>query len=660
MLRSFRTIFVYFVFLAALAAHAVPITGSVEIANANARFLSDIEVTLYEATNGAPNVLGTALTDENGNFVIDSAVTTTNGTFYLKADVRRRVVFLTVLGTQLPDHAVINEITTVGSCYAMAQFMRTGVISGDPFRLYLASEMYTNIADSATGAISDVLLSSPNADQTNSLRMVRTLANVVNRSATNPYVALYFLIYTRPQGGDVPADISVGLANLARDPGYRASQIYRLGRHRPVFEPILGEAPDAWCVTVKVNSSGQDDELGFPAGPANVAFDEWGYAWIPNNVHQGQTTSARFLICLQPNGKPADGTNGSPVSPIRGGGIYGGGWGVTVNSMQEVYVANFGWGGSDYWPDETDFGPLANGSVSKINAEDGAILSNPNGLFGGVWRAQAVAADPGDNIWVASFQNDRIVFWPDGDPSQFTYLDQYEKATPFGVYPISERKCWVANSGGLKGEFQSSVALVELDSNDVPQYRFLIPVGKTLRVIVTDSSGIAWVASNGDSSVYAISDDGQILGQYTGVGGLDGPWGIAVDGEDNVWVANFGPIESDTDFTPGRISKLAGSNPDTWPRPRMKMGDAISPETGYTVRSEGEQVLLADGVTPLYGDGGPPSFTPMMRQTSLQIDAAGNIWSINNWKPDANIDFATNPGGDGVVIFVGIAPPPAN
>jgi hypothetical protein len=49
----------------------------------------------------------------------------------------------------------------------------------------------------------------------------------------------------------------------------------------------------------------------------------------------------------------------------------------------------------------------------------------------------------------------------------------------------------------------------------------------------------------------------------------------------------------------------------------------------------------------------------MMRQTAVVIDQAGNIWSINNWKPDFDIDtIGQNPGGDGIIIFVGLAPPP--
>ena len=49
----------------------------------------------------------------------------------------------------------------------------------------------------------------------------------------------------------------------------------------------------------------------------------------------------------------------------------------------------------------------------------------------------------------------------------------------------------------------------------------------------------------------------------------------------------------------------------------------------------------------------------MMRQTALGIDQAGNIWSLNNWKPAFDIDtIGGNPGGDGIIIFVGLAPPP--
>ena len=61
----------------------------------------------------------------------------------------------------------------------MAQFYRTGVISGDSSGSRIAAEMNDNLVDVRTGVSSQVLLSSPNADETNSLRMTRTLANLL-------------------------------------------------------------------------------------------------------------------------------------------------------------------------------------------------------------------------------------------------------------------------------------------------------------------------------------------------------------------------------------------------------------------------------------------------------------------------------------------------
>ena len=51
------------------------------------------------------------------------------------------------------------------------------------------------------------------------------------------------------------------------------------------------------------------------------------------------------------------------------------------------------------------------------------------------------------------------------------------------------------------------------------------------------------------------------------------------------------------------------------------------------------------------------SYEPLMRLTSTNIDGAGNLWCMNNWKPSAEVDVKDNPGGDGPVIFIGIAEP---
>jgi hypothetical protein len=146
---------------------------------------------------------------------------------------------------------------------------------------------------------------------------------------------------------------------------------------------------------------------------------------------------------------------------------------------------------------------------------------------------------------------------------------------------------------------------------------------------------------------------------YSGVGGIDAPWGLCVDGNDNVWVGNFGALALDSDYTTAALTTLAGANPATRPA-GLNAGDPISPPTGYTLPSAGEPVLLRNG-EPVYRDG-TECYTPLMRATSCQIDQAGNVWVVNNWKTRFATNFEPNhgnPGGDGLVIFVGLAKPPA-
>jgi len=659
-LRSLAFLFT----LALLAVHpaTADISGVLEVADTNGRLAANKEVVLLEATNGPPIERGVARTDDNGAFTIATDVTETDSVFYLSVNVRPRVRYICVVGGELPPTATINELTTVAACYAFAQFYRTGNIAGEDFPLYIANEMHGNLVDFETGEISGVLLDPPNADQTNSLRMLRTLANLYNRCAVNPYIAVALNRLTYVRGEDRTRFTDESLARLARHPERNVQRLYRLAQWRQPYEPALEDQPDVWCITVKVNDSGSDTFL--IGGPANVAWDSFGYAWVTNNVNQGEGTSGRYILALQPNGKPSDGTNGTPDSPIFGGGLKGGGWGIDVDDDDRVWASNFGWGpNNDTDPPELQNWPQEDpadgtGSISLLDATDGSILSPDEGFYGGVWRAQAVEVEePSGNVWIASLENDSVVVYLGGDPDNSKSLQFYDNAKPFGVLPIGDGEAWVTNSGGLAaGEFESSVAKVRFNEEGELETTFIKPVGNSLRVPVQDSYGNVWVASLGDSSVYAFDADGNQLGRFEG-GGIDGPWGLAIDGEDNIWVSNFSDIEIVNDYGPGRISKLAGANPDTRPR-RAKLGDPISPDTGYTVLSAGEEVTLHTGI-PLYGEDAPPSFTPMMRQTSLQIDAAGNIWTINNWKPsDFNNLIIGNPGGDGIVIFVGLAPPP--
>jgi hypothetical protein len=633
------------------ASSAARVQGTVRSGNGPvARPLQGASVSLYEATVGTPRLLGVATTDAGGYFAIQLKPGSPNskGIFYATADLGRGVQLVSIIGPELADFVTINELTTVAAGYAAAQFVRAGVLAGAEFGLRLAAGMNNNLVDGSTGESSPVLLSSPNGDETNSLRSTRALANLLAffvRDAGQG-IAEFFALAT-PPGGLPPVNILQALSNIARFPEQNVADIFALTVLIEVYSPALVQVPDAWTIVVKVNDSGSDAPAYFFGGPGNLVFDANGYAWVTNNVTQGTPYSGQFSIVLKPDGKPADGKGGTPKSPLVGGGILGPGFGVDIAPNGNVWIGNFGWGGDDYNPS-----PDGNGSVS-VFSKHGKPLSGALGIQGGVDRAQGVAADADGNIWICSVGNDRVVVFLKGDPNRSIYFPLLKGSAPFDVQIAADGTAWVSISGGFDPTSPSHIARFRLVNG---QIRLLSakPVGTSVKGISLDSQGQAWVPSGSESLVYLLSRQGDVLGSFSG-GGVFWPWSTSVDGDDNVWVANFGPIEPGTDFTNTHVTKLAGSNPATRP-PGLNTGDPISPPSGYTLPSAGDQVLLPDG-TPLYGQPGPPSFSPLMRLTNVVIDQAGNVWAINNWKPSFDNDAKLNPGGDGICIFVGLATP---
>ena len=621
--------------------------------------LSKIEVTLYEATDAEPVIVAQGRTNGTGGFLMYVPNASSSSIYFAKADLGDGVELIAILGKTLPATVVINELTTVAASYSMAQFFRTGVISGDAKALRIAALMNDNLVDVTTGASSAVLLASPNADQTNSLRSTRSLANLLSACTVNHVIAGSLKKLTRPPGGALPTTTPQALANLARDPGRNVNPIYNLTTVWAPYLPAVSSTPDAWTITVKINDSGDDAYL--IGGPGNLVFDENGYAWVTNNVVQGTLNSSQTLLVFQPNGMPADGTNGTPVSPILGGGLLGCGFGIARDPQGSIWVGNFGWGPVYSCTDYPS--PTCTGSLSKF-APNGAAVSPATGFQGGPNRAQGLEADPSGNIWITSYGNypntdagvkhqgdDTVFVFINGDPNHVASYYLYPGAQPFDVAIAADGTAWVTSGGGITGAYASSLARFQLVAGEVQMLSF-VSFGSAIKGISIDSLGNVWVASQNDNKVYVVNPDGVVIGSYSG-GGMQGPWSVTVDGDDNVWVANFGALA----VAPysSRLSKLAGANEKTRPF-GLAMGDAISPATGYTVKTENDQVLLHDG-TPLYGKNAPPSFEPLQRMTNTMVDSAGNLWCINNFKNDFVVDLAVNPGGDGIVIFVGLAAP---
>lgn len=632
----------------------VVINGSVSSGGgASPQAIGGATVSIYQAQTGAPLLVTQFTTDSNGNFTTKIPVNNSNtssnpATYFAVATKSPSIQLMASLGSGPLTAVKINEMTTVASAYAYAQLFQSNyTIAGSAMQLSIAAGMAENLASAQTGTASTVIQTSPNGYETNTWSALGTLSNVLaacTQGVSNACTNLFAV--TPSASGVTPTTTLQAIVNIALNPAANVSAIYNLGSVVTSYTPALtaSQGPnslapfqklDAWTMAVKVNNTGSSScPFG---GPANVAFDVNGYAWINNNVIQGTPNSTNCLIVLKPNGQPANGvSNGiasAPTSPVTGGGILGSGFGIAIDKLGYIWSGSFGWGNN----------LPASGAVAKLSSL-GEPISPAAGYTSGLLRVQGTAVDQSNNIWMASYGNNAVVVYPNQTTNPVSFVDP-PNTEPFGMAITSDGYAWVTYTGS------DTISKLRYSNGSISKlFTVTLPRGSNPKGVAVDSLGNAWVAAGKTSTVYAINSSGTIVGTYTGQG-INGPWGVSLDAKGNVWVANFG-----VDLPSSRYSivQLCGATSNC--PAGVLMGTAITPDTGYTLPSAGSQVLLNSG-QPLYGTGAPPSYLPLMRLTSVNADMAGNIWAANNWKPSGLNDLLLNPGGDGMVIFIGVAAP---
>ncbi|SEL74412.1 hypothetical protein [Streptacidiphilus jiangxiensis] len=590
--------------------------------------LPGMQVTLLEAGTAHPRVLARACTGADGRFRLDYRPPADRGAvLYLTADGGAGLRFAATLGDG--SDVVVNERTTVAAAYAFAQFTRDSEVAGPSPGLPNAAAISHNLADVRTGGIAPLLAAPPNGSQTSTLAAFNTLADLLATCARG-HDCDALLRLAQPPGQARPADSFQAVADIARTPGHQVAALFALARTEPVYRPALGAAPDAWTLALRYDGNGHEVN-----GPGNIAFDAAGNAWVSNNYPFASNPlrpvcGGRTALALSPTGSDL------PGAPYPGGGLYGAGFGIAVDRAGRSWVSNFGFQGRGCPVDASRH----DRSVSEF-AADGRALSPATGWrFGGISQPQGTVADRSGNIWIANCGNRSVTRIPDGHPAAARHLalGGTGLVKPFDIAIDPWGRAWVTGNG--------SDNVVELAPDGRP-LRTVTPPGLHRPLgIASDSEGNLWVA---DDQVLPVPCEGgttadlaaalgkpPVGGRRPGVvmirpdgttepapftnGGLVLPWGVAVDGDDHVWVANFGGQ---------RLAELCGARVASCP-PGYRTGQPISPAaTGYG----------SDG---------------LVRNTGVQIDPSGNVWLTNNWR---TVPIQTNPGGHELVVFVGLAAP---
>jgi hypothetical protein len=298
-----------------------------------------------------------------------------------------------------------------------------------------------------------------------------------------------------------------------------------------------------------------------------------------------------------------------------------------------------------------------NNSVSLFQPDGVPITGAGRFTQGNISWPMGTVSDPRGTISIANCGNDSITRFPGGDPARAiniplgpTPSPGNPQIKPFGEVIDAQGNLWIT------GNRSSSVYVLSTDGvlidtipgtyNGTPVFSH--PIGNTI-----DSQGNVWVANsdwldapcptkdvlgtaqNPSVTLIQAKDRKPHPGSPFMGGGITLPWGVAVDGDDTVWVFNFGakpptkPTELPINVVPTGIARLCGVQTKKCP-PGLKVGDPISPATGYQ----------SDAIE---------------RITSGAIDPSGNIWITNNWKIKVDPNF--NPGGNAIVIAVGAAAP---
>ncbi|MCP9801596.1 hypothetical protein [Synechococcus sp. RedBA-s] len=575
------------------------------------------------------------------------------------------IALMAVLGNTSPATVRVNEFTTIASVWTHNQFINGTAIKGSPLALRIAAENVPNFVDLSTGGYGETIQDALNSSQTPTMANFATLGNLLAGCTTQVTADACEKLFAsaKPPTGSVPTDTLGAAEAIARNPGYQANNLFALlDRFYPVpqgkrmratpFLPYLTFAPSAWVLPLKFAGGGV-------SGGGKLMFDSQGNAWVGNNFVVGGQSQAILwngnLSKFAPNGKPL-----SPMTTgFSGGGLSGVGFGLAIDAQDNAWVSGY-----------------ASQNITKFD-NAGKPLSPPEGwtLKSQLGEMQGIIVTRTGDIWAVDQGKNQLVHVPNGDPSKARVYCQNRSKDPlknpcglFAPFHLAidmQDRIWVSNSIG-----SSVIRFHVSDPTKVEKF----DVGYAGSGLAIDSRGNVWHADRFGSSEngrlklvelmasYAVRGEepataslvhnlsAQKPGFWSGGSvtvlrpdgskaafspisgkGLGGPWAVAVDGNDNVWVSNF------TSAVAGTLVQLCGVRSQNCP-PGTKTGDAISPSGGYV--GGGMQQLVDVGIGP-----------------------AGDVWLTNNWEIDsaglgqAPEALSTRGAGQGIVVFFGMAKP---
>ena len=453
-----------------------------------------------------------------------------------------------------------------------------------------------------------------------------------------------------------------------------------------------------FIITLRFNDSGSINNL--IGGPAYYKIDKNGRIWITNNVIQGTGYSSNYIVILEKDGTPA------PFSPLFDKNLKGTGYGIemskpNLNGDQYVFSSSYGWG-SDI-PLEPFEGNIVKINVDTLEREYSNITT----------RVQGMKIDNDNNLWICSY-GDYIPMGGKIPQIPNTYLYQKNNSTvgqifcvlnlnfnnylsynveldtfgqsfkyhPFCVDVNVNNEVFVSCSGDYNDTFSTdnvpgSVLKLKLKNNNIELLNYYLIDNLNEKNVykgccVNEIGDKLYVCDIQNDRVIEFNTFNLSVNKYIKINNMntnndgyivriDGPWGVAIN-KDELIISNF-----------GKNTYVSGGNPDPNIPPTVEYVNMLviynlSTESykGYILTTAGDPINLKTNQNYYnpWGTNNTLCNQPIQRSTYSGVDKIGNIILMNNWKPlifydvktlnNENIIEESNPGGDSVIMFLGI------
>ena len=430
------------------------------------------------------------------------------------------------------------------------------------------------------------------------------------------------------------------MAGIARAPWANAKELYALfdeaypqpkdgARRKAPFVPYLAWSPPDFALSLCFAGGGV-------CANGRFMFDADGNLWSGQNWMPGSQSGVLKsigggVVKFTPSGTALS----PPITGFTGMGLDGVGWGTAV-TRENVWASSF------------------NGKILVMDFKGRPIGKESDFPFKEkLLGLMGIGVSTSGDVWIADGSGNQLLHFPGGRIKDGHIVKVKGLKSPFDIVIDSHNRVWVSNSQS------DTVVRFPVDNPDkVETFR----AGIGVRALALDSKENVWVASNAslDFPMPKVPDGASIMEQFrlmaaaafkypkstgvvnmirpdgtqlepkgfTGGGAVDMPWGLNIDGNDDVWVGNFGPRNFG-------VVLMAGAEPKGHPA-GTKPGDVL-----HVFRSGSIQLL-----------------------TDVNIDPAGNVWAANNWN-DPRAAVEPNPlsrtstwgGGSGFTVIYGVAAP---